>query len=62
MLPARHHQGVDHRTIIGNPTGTVTQQCEFVIQETDIERSIVNYQLGVTDKCNKFIRNICSST
>ncbi len=59
MSLAGHQQRIEHRAVIGD-VGPILlpQQREFVVDEADIERRVVNDQLRALDELEEFIGHV----
>lgn len=56
MTLARHHQGIEHRAVIAHVGAfALPQQGELVVDEANVERRVVNDQLGALDELVEFI-------
>ena len=56
---ARHQQGIEDRAVLGQVGALgLGQQGEFVVEEADIERRVVDDQLRIPDEVEEFIGHV----
>ena len=56
---ARHQQGVEHRAVLGQVGALgLAQQGEFVVEEADVERRVVDDQFRAVDEFEELIGHV----